>query len=500
MVDGRCCRGHTRSRFLRAAGSGGIFGGSGKLEACGGCGDNGIDYYERGGNTALDVLAPCSPSQFHAEGFITHDTAYSLLLSARNLTYDEFFYSNYHSEGDLGRLASHRLAQVHHPLWLSFYTSHSYNIQQLLFSPTFIMRLRKVLRTPLSIIRPRKLTGFEKVTSILELRQKRRKALLAEDTVGFVPTMGALHQGHLALIRQAARENDQVYVSIYVNPTQFGANEDLKSYPRTSNADTVKLAALSKEFKNDNQLGHMSVIFEPSTKDMYPCSPPSSELDGHGSFVTITPLSSRLEGASRPVFFRGVATVCMKLLNIVQPDRVYFGQKDVQQTFVVKRMVQDFHLNTEVRVGPTVREKDGLAMSSRNVYLGERRRKVALVLLDSLREVQKVFARGARKRQFLYNAAIEKLSLVEKQQYALPKEKRVRFEVDYISIADPDTLDELEEVDPERGAILSGAIKMLPLEEPQEGEDAGLGGGKSTVRLIDNIRLELLSAKVGYIP
>ena len=362
------------------------------------------------------------------------------------------------------------------------------------------MRLRKVLRTPLNIIRPRKLTGFEKVTSILELRQKRRKALLAEDTVGFVPTMGALHQGHLALIRQAARENDQVYVSIYVNPTQFGVKEDLKSYPRTSNADTVKLAGLSKEFKNNSQFGHLSVIFEPSTKEMYPCSPPSSELDGHGSFVTITPLSSRLEGASRPVFFRGVATVCMKLLNIVQPDRVYFGQKDVQQTFVVKRMVQDFHLNTEVRVGPTVREKDGLAMSSRNVYLGERRRKVALVLLDSLKEIQKVFARGARKRQFLYNAAIEKLSLVEKQQYALPKEKRVRFEVDYISIADPDTLDELEEVDPERGAILSGAIKMLPLEEPQEGEDAGLGGGKSTVRLIDNIRLELLSAKVGYIP
>ena len=362
------------------------------------------------------------------------------------------------------------------------------------------MRLRKVLRTPLNIIRPGKLTGFEKVTSILELRQRRRKALLAEDTVGFVPTMGALHQGHLALIRQAARENDQVYVSIYVNPTQFGVNEDLKSYPRTSNADTVKLAALSKEFKNNSQFGHMSVIFEPSTKEMYPCSPPSSELDGHGSFVTITPLSSRLEGASRPVFFRGVATVCMKLLNIVQPDRVYFGQKDVQQTFVVKRMVQDFHLNTEVRVAPTVREKDGLAMSSRNVYLGERRRKVALVLLDSLREVQKVFARGARKRQFLYNAAIEKLSLVEKQQYALPKEKRVRFEVDYISIADPDTLDELEEVDPERGAILSGAIKMLPLEEPQEGEDAGLGGGKSTVRLIDNIHLDLLSAKVGYIP
>lgn len=328
----------------------------------------------------------------------------------------------------------------------------------------------------------------------------RRGTLLAGHTVGFVPTMGALHQGHLALIRQAARENDQVYVSIYVNPTQFGVNEDLSSYPRTWDADKVKLAALAKEFIDDRQVGHLSVVFLPRTEDMYPGLPPSSELDGAGSFVTITPLSSRLEGASRPVFFRGVATVCMKLLNLVQPERVYFGQKDIQQTFVVKRMVQDFHLNTEVRVGSTVREQDGLAMSSRNVYLGERRRKVALVLLESFREVQTVFAKGARKRRFLYNAAIEKLSIVKKQQDALPREKRARFEIDYISITDPDTLDELEEVDPERGAILSGAIKMLPLEEPQEGEDTGLGGGTTTVRLIDNIRLELLSAKVGYIP
>ena len=356
------------------------------------------------------------------------------------------------------------------------------------------------MRLRFNILKPRRLTGFQTVTSVQSLRDIRRRALRARDTIGFVPTMGALHEGHLSLIRQAARENDQVYVSIYVNPTQFGVKEDLSSYPRTWDADKVKLAALSKELKDDDQVGHMSVIFRPTTKEMYPSSPPSSELDGQGSFVTITPLSSRLEGASRPVFFRGVATVCMKLLNIVQPERVYFGQKDIQQTFVVKRMVQDFHLNTEVRVGSTIREEDGLAMSSRNVYLGERRRKVALVLLDSFKEVQKVFARGARKRRFLYNAAIEKLSMVAKQQNALPRQKRARFEIDYISITDPDTLDELEEVDSERGAILSGAIKMLPLEEPQEGEDSGLGEGKTTVRLIDNIRLDLLSAKVGYIP
>ena len=355
-------------------------------------------------------------------------------------------------------------------------------------------------RTLLRRIVSHKPKRFAEVKMIHFLRHLRRKALLAKRSVGFVPTMGALHQGHLALIRQAAKENDQVYVSIYVNPTQFGVNEDLSSYPRTWEEDRVKLNALREEFRDDDHVGQIAAVFMPSTEEMYPSSPPTSEIDGEGSFVTITPLSARLEGASRPVFFRGVATVCMKLLNIVQPERVYFGQKDIQQTFVVKRMVQDFHLNTEVRVGSTVREADGLAMSSRNVYLGERRRAVALVLLNSFKEVQHVFARGARKRRYLYNAAMDKLSLVQKQQEALPKGKRALFEVDYISIADPDTLDELEEVTAEKGAILSGAIKMLPIEDPQEGEETGLGGGKSTVRLIDNIRLDLLSAKVGYIP
>lgn len=345
-------------------------------------------------------------------------------------------------------------------------------------------------------------TSFLVARTVPELRYVRRGALLAKRTVGFVPTMGALHQGHLALIRQAARENHQVYVSIYVNPTQFGVNEDLGSYPRSWPADSKKLEELNVELMNMNsddsewKWGKIRTVFMPSTEEMYPSGPPSSEIDGQGSFVTITPLSAKLEGASRPVFFRGVATVCMKLLNIVQPERVYFGQKDIQQTFVVKRMVKDFHLNTEVRVGPTVREEDGLAMSSRNVYLGERRRKVALVLLNALKAVQEVFAKGARKRRYLYNAAMDHLSQVQKQQEALPRGQRAIFEIDYISIADPDTLDELEEVTGE--AILSGAIKMLPIEDPQSGEDCGDGGGMGTVRLIDNIRLDLLSAKMGY--
>lgn len=360
---------------------------------------------------------------------------------------------------------------------------------------------RRVVRRIVSGI-PR----FMVADTIPQLRRLRRDALLTKQTIGFVPTMGALHNGHLALIRQAAKENDQVYVSIYVNPTQFGVNEDLTSYPRTWPADQVKLKELNFQLTEvDNNRskigsGKITTVFMPRTEEMYPSGPPSSEIDGQGSFVTITPLSARLEGASRPVFFRGVATVCMKLLNIVQPEKVYFGQKDIQQTFVIKRMVQDFHLNTEVRVGSTVREQDGLAMSSRNVFLGERRRRVALVLLDSFKEVQKVFARGARKRRYLYNAAIDYLSSIQKQQAALPRNQRALFEIDYISIGDPNTMDELEEVTLRDGAILSGAIKMMPVEDPQEDEDLGHGDGKGTVRLIDNIRLDLLSAKVGYIP
>ena len=357
-----------------------------------------------------------------------------------------------------------------------------------------------MFRQPFQQIKGHKTRSFSSVLTIANLRSIRRDALFAKQSVGFVPTMGALHDGHLALIRQAAKENNQVYVSIYVNPTQFGMNEDLSSYPRTWPEDEVRLRALSDEFNADDRVGQIAAVFMPSTEEMYPIAPPTSEIDGHGSFVTITPLSTRLEGASRPVFFRGVATVCMKLLNIVQPERAYFGQKDIQQTFVIKRMVQDFHINTEVRVGSTIREADGLAMSSRNVFLGERRRRVALVLLESFKEIQQVFARGARKRRFLYNAALDKLSSVQKQQKALPKDKRALFEIDYISIADPDNLDELEEVTAHKGAILSGAIRILPVEEPQEGEDTGLGGGKTSVRLIDNIQLDLLSAKVGYIP
>ncbi|KAK8161995.1 panthothenate synthetase [Phyllosticta citrichinensis] len=321
------------------------------------------------------------------------------------------------------------------------------------------------------------------------LRAYRRQRVLDQKSIGLVPTMGALHQGHLSLARQAAQENDEVFVSIYVNPTQFGVNEDLDSYPRTWDSDLEKLHALDQELAASAR-GRITTIFAPTTKVMYPTLPPSSEIDGPGSFVTISPLAHVLEGASRPVFFRGVATVCTKLFNIVQPDKVYFGQKDVQQTVIIRRMVQDFHIPTEVRICPTEREPDGLAMSSRNVYLGTRRRAVGLVLSQALHRAQEQYKGGRRRRDDILWPAYDLLNSRVMEQEDSPPTERALFDVDYISLADPDTLQEVEVVEEGKGAILSGAIKMLPIEEAKEGEDLGLGDGQVPVRLIDNLILK----------
>ncbi|KAF2838896.1 pantoate-beta-alanine ligase [Patellaria atrata CBS 101060] len=330
---------------------------------------------------------------------------------------------------------------------------------------------------------------FKIFRDVAPLRSYRHAQLLANRTVGLVPTMGALHDGHLSLARQAAYENDEVVVSIYVNPTQFGVNEDLDAYPRTWDTDIGMLKALNAELRKDGARGQIKAIFAPTTKVMYPTLPPSSEIAGDGSFVVITPIGNILEGASRPVFFRGVATVCMKLFNVIRPDTAYFGQKDVQQTVVIKRMVKDFHLGVDIRIGPTRREQDGLAMSSRNVYLGTRRRAVAPILSQALRKAEEQYAQGKKLRADVLWHANESMDRKAGEQDELPPAQRARFFVDYISLADPETMEEVDEVDEAKGAILSGAIKMQPVEEPQEGEDCGLGGGQGTVRLIDNIIL-----------
>jgi len=259
------------------------------------------------------------------------------------------------------------------------------------------------------------------------------------EPVGFVPTMGYLHEGHLSLVKQARAENAWVIVSIFVNPTQFGPQEDLASYPRDTKRD---LALLEKE-KTD-------IVFMPSVAEMYPPQ--------FNSWVGVSKVTERLEGASRPTYFRGVTTVVAKLFNTAQPTKAYFGQKDAQQIIVIKKMVADLNMNLEVVACPTVREPDGLAMSSRNIYLNPEERQAAGVLYQSLSLAQQRWSKGERDAEKLRQ---EMLTLIQKQPLAT---------IDYVSIANNETLEELDEITPP--ALVSLAVKI----------------GKT--RLIDNIVLE----------
>jgi len=255
---------------------------------------------------------------------------------------------------------------------------------------------------------------------------KRLRQQLTEP-VGFVPTMGYLHEGHLSLVRQARAENPSVVVSIFVNPTQFGPEEDFDSYPRDTRRD---LALLEKEGAD--------VVFMPSVAEMYPGQ--------FSSWVEVGKVSERLEGASRPGHFRGVTTVCAKLFNIVQPTRAYFGQKDAQQAVVIKKMVADLNMNLEIVIVPTVREPDGLAMSSRNSYLNSEERRAATVLYQALSLAQKLWSQGEKDTQSIRQQMTE---LIQKQPLAY---------IDYVSVADAETLDELDTVNPP--ALVSLAVKI----------------------------------------
>ena len=242
---------------------------------------------------------------------------------------------------------------------------------------------------------------------------------------GFVPTMGFLHEGHLSLVRRAREENGRVVVSIYVNPSQFAPTEDLSSYPRDLERD---LALLEAE--------NVDLVFTPSDKIMYP-----SDFQ---TTVVLSKVTKPLEGASRPTHFAGVATVVAKLFNIVQPDRAYFGQKDAQQTVVLRQMVRDLNFDLELIVCPIVREPDGLAMSSRNKYLSSDERKAALVLSRALQQAEATFAAGERNANILRRIMAD---LIAAEPLA---------RLDYISAANPTTLTELEQI--EGNALLSMAV------------------------------------------
>jgi len=248
-----------------------------------------------------------------------------------------------------------------------------------------------------------------------------RGHLLRSRTIGFVPTMGALHEGHLSLIRMSREENNVTVVSIYVNPTQFGPAEDFTKYPRPLEADIEKLRAED-----------VDILFVPDDALMYP--------PGFSTEIEVKGLSERMCGHFRPGHFKGVATIVAKLFYLVRQTRAYFGQKDFQQTVIIKRMARDLHHDTEVVVCPTIREQDGLAMSSRNAYLDKEQRSAALVLYRCLSEASDAIRSGIRS-----GTRIRQLMQAE-----LVKETKITS-IDYASVYHPDTLDETEDL---RGEVL----------------------------------------------
>ena len=251
--------------------------------------------------------------------------------------------------------------------------------------------------------------------TIDEMRAASRAARREGKSLALVPTMGTLHEGHLSLVRAAKAQCDLVAASIFVNPLQFGPNEDLAKYPRTFDRDRELFAQEAVDF-----------IFAPSVEEMYPA--------GAVTYVSVEGLSDKLCGRSRPGHFRGVTTVVAKLFNIVEPDRAFFGQKDAAQSTIIRRMVRDLNIPVQIVVCPIVREPDGLAMSSRNAYLDAQQRKSALVLYRSLMAVQQRFDRGDRKVR----------ALIEAGKQAFAQEPSVRL--DYFEIVDPETLDPVDDL------------------------------------------------------
>ena len=257
-------------------------------------------------------------------------------------------------------------------------------------------------------------------------------------SIGFVPTMGALHEGHASLIREAATRNDAAVVSIFVNPTQFAPHEDYGTYPRTFEQDSALCEAAG-----------VDAIYLPGAKDMYP--------EGYQTYVTVEGLTEHLCGRSRPHFFRGVATVVAKLFAAVLPDRAYFGQKDAQQCAVIKRMARDLDLGVEIIEMPIVREPDGLAMSSRNAYLSPAERQRALCLSRALRSAEAMLEAGERNVKKLLAAVRDEMAGVD---------------IDYVELMDAETIQPITEVG---GTVLLAVAAKV-------GE----------TRLIDNIKLATL--------
>ncbi|HEY3311455.1 MAG TPA: pantoate--beta-alanine ligase [Anaerolineales bacterium] len=262
------------------------------------------------------------------------------------------------------------------------------------------------------------------VTTLEELFQARR---LLDGPVGLVPTMGYLHDGHISLVRQARSECESVITTIFVNPTQFGPNEDLAKYPRDAKRDLKLL-----------EQAQVDIVWKPAVEEMYPA--------GYQTWVEVENLTKPLEGSMRPGHFRGVTTIVSKLFNATRPDRAYFGQKDAQQAAVIRQMTRDMSYPIEIVICPILREADGLAMSSRNVYLDPQQRRAATVLYRSLTAAKRAYAEGERNAETLRQ-------IVRQMVGAEPL-----AQLQYVSCADHKTLDELETIHAE--ALLSMAVYM----------------------------------------
>ncbi|MBI4743819.1 MAG: pantoate--beta-alanine ligase [Actinobacteria bacterium] len=268
------------------------------------------------------------------------------------------------------------------------------------------------------------------------LKEERKK----QKTIGFVPTMGFFHQGHLKLIQEAKKNSDVVVVSIFVNPTQFGPNEDFNQYPRDLKKD-IELAEKEK----------VDYLFTPSVQEIY--------QDDFLTYVNVEELGAKLCGKDRPVHFKGVTTVVAKLFNIVNPDKSFFGEKDAQQLVIIKKMVKDLNFDVEIIGVPTVREEDGLAMSSRNIYLNLKERKAALVLFKSLELAKEKIEKGERNSKVIKNEMEE----------LIKKEKLVNLI--YISVSNAENLEELD--------VLEGKVLIA------------LAAKLRKTRLIDNLFLNI---------
>ncbi|MGI6728186.1 MAG: pantoate--beta-alanine ligase [Anaerovoracaceae bacterium] len=274
------------------------------------------------------------------------------------------------------------------------------------------------------------------VTEVREyIKEQKKKGL----SIGLVPTMGYLHDGHLSLIKKSTEKNDITVISIFVNPTQFSPNEDLDKYPR--------------DFERDSKIAMengVDVLFYPSVSELYP--------KNFQTYVTIENLSKHLCGKSRPTHFRGVTTIVSKLFNIVTPDNAYFGQKDAQQYFVLKRMVEDLNFDIHLVMCPIIREKDGLALSSRNVYLNQEERRQALCLNQSLKKAKELVVKGEKYADIIADYIKE---TIEKNDLA---------NIDYIEVVDTETLESVQKI--EGRILIALAVKF------------------GNTRLIDNIIIE----------